>query len=214
MYTFTQCAHHVTTPIIKKLASALFTALIMSQTALYGVDDTSLCDYDLKHHHSHSHHHHRHHSHHHHSHNGITGPTGPTGATGDSGPEGIIGVTGVTGATGVTGVTGLSGASAIIPFASGGPVALTTIAGGLVGNVSGIGFGSNATYSLTAGDINLAGLSNMSFSVPRNGTITDITAYFSTSAALALVGSTVTITAQVYESATPNDTFIPVAGGV
>lgn len=157
---------------------------------------------------------------------GVTGATGATGVTGDTGAAGIAGVTGATGATGIagvtgsTGVTGATGSGAIIPFASGGPAILTTILGGLVGTTSLIGFGSSATgVSILGGTIDLTGtivgpLINFAFSVPRDGVITSIAAYFSTTAALALVGSTVTITAQLFSSPTPNNAFTAVPGAV
>jgi BclB C-terminal domain-containing protein len=94
---------------------------------------------------------------------------------------------------------------------------LTTIAGGLVGIPNFLGFGSSAPSPTVLGaTIDLTGsagqLLNFAFSVPRNGTIVSIDAYFSTVAALTLVGSTVTITAQLYSSTTPNNTFSPIAG--
>jgi BclB C-terminal domain-containing protein len=51
-------------------------------------------------------------------------------------------------------------------------------------------------------------------SVPQNETITSMTAYFSTTTALALVGTTVTLMAQLYESTTPDNAFTPVPGAV
>ena len=48
--------------------------------------------------------------------------------------------------------------------------------------------------------------------MPRDGVITDITAYFSTVLALTLVGGDVTVTAQLYSSSTPDNTFSPIAG--
>ncbi len=50
--------------------------------------------------------------------------------------------------------------------------------------------------------------------MPTAGIITSIAAYFSTASALSLVGTTVTITAQLYQSATPDNTFSPVPGAV
>lgn len=96
-------------------------------------------------------------------------------------------------------------------------MALTTIAGGLVGTVGLVGFGSSGTTALLAGNtIDLTGaagtLLNFSFSVPTSGTITSLTAYFSTTAALSLVGSTITLTAQLFSSTTPDNTFTPVTG--
>ncbi|MDQ0656617.1 exosporium glycoprotein BclB-related protein [Paenibacillus sp. W2I17] len=157
---------------------------------------------------------------------GAVGAAGVTGATGDPGVAGATGVTGATGAAGIagvtgsTGVTGATGSGAIIPFASGGPAILTTVLGGLVGTTSLIGFGSSATgVSILGGTIDLTGtivgpLINFAFSVPRDGVITSIAAYFSTTAALALVGSTVTITAQLFSSPTPNNAFTAVPGAV
>lgn len=43
--------------------------------------------------------------------------------------------------------------------------------------------------------------------MPRNGIITDISDFFSTTLALSLVGSTITIQAQLYSSSTPDNTF-------
>lgn len=134
-------------------------------------------------------------------------PTGPTGATGIQGPQGLQGV---------------AGSSAIIPYASGLPVTLTIIAGGLVGTTALVGFGNSANgVSILGGTIDLSGASivagtpiNMAFSAPRDGTITAISAYFSVTTALSITGTTVTITAQLYRSTTPNNTFTAVPGAV
>ncbi|KKC48166.1 BclB domain-containing protein [Paenibacillus sp. D9] len=96
---------------------------------------------------------------------------------------------------------------------------MTTIAGGLAGTGGLVGFG-NSVSSVNVGGatIDLTGaagtLLNFAFSVPRAGTITSLAAYFSTTASLSLIGSTITITATLYSSATPNNTFSPVAGAV
>ncbi|WP_394927640.1 exosporium glycoprotein BclB-related protein, partial [uncultured Robinsoniella sp.] len=145
--------------------------------------------------------------------------TGATGAAGAAGATGATGAAGATGATGATGAAGLNGGGAIIPFSSGIPITMTTIAGGLVGIPSLIGFGASApsvgilgaTIDLT----NAAGtLTNFAFSVPRAGTITALSAYFSTTLALTLIGSTVTIQAQMYQSTTPNNIFSPIPGAI
>ena len=151
---------------------------------------------------------------------GATGPTGTNGANGDrgpTGPTGITGATGATGSTGPTGSTGAAGASAIIPFASGLPVSLTTIAGGLVGTPAFIGFGSSAPgISIIGNTIDLTNpsgtLTNFAFTMPRDGVITSIDVFFSTTAALSLVGSTITIEAKLYESIAPNNTMTVVPG--
>ncbi|WP_305067727.1 exosporium glycoprotein BclB-related protein [Membranihabitans maritimus] len=112
-----------------------------------------------------------------------------------------------------------SGGGAIIPFSSGLPIVMTTIAGGLVGTSGAVAFGSSANgISLTGGVIDLTGaagtLLNMAFSVPRDGVITSLSGYFSTTVALALVGTTVTVTGQLYSSSTPDNTFTPVPGAL
>ncbi|MDF2929491.1 MAG: Collagen triple helix repeat protein [Anaerospora sp.] len=96
---------------------------------------------------------------------------------------------------------------------------MTTVLGGLLNTNSLLGFGTNADgVTITGGVINLTGgpgiLLNEAFSVPRAGTITSIAAYFTTTAALTLVGSTVTITAQLFSSPTPNNTFTAVPGAL
>ena len=128
------------------------------------------------------------------------GPTGPTGATGAIGPTGPA--AGPTGATGITGPTGPTGASAIIPYASGvTPVALATLVGGLAGIPSFVGFGSAAPgVSALGSTINLAalGLLNYAFSVPRNGTISAISATFTVTAGVFATLGAVSVQAQVY----------------
>ncbi len=62
------------------------------------------------------------------------------------------------------------------------------------------------------GTIDTTALTNFAFSMPRDGTITSIAAFFSTTVALTLVATTVTLNAQLYISTTPDNTFTPVAG--
>ncbi|MGD0032307.1 exosporium glycoprotein BclB-related protein [Paenibacillus illinoisensis] len=150
---------------------------------------------------------------------GAPGSTGVTGATGAPGTTGVTGATGAPGTTGVTGATGTAGAGAIIPYASGLPVALTTVLGGLLNTSSLVGFGNSASgVSVNGGIIDLTGaagtLLNFAFSASRAGTITSLAAYFSTTAGLSLVGSTITITAQLFRSTTPNNSFTAVPGAV
>ncbi|WP_338540288.1 exosporium glycoprotein BclB-related protein [Paenibacillus tundrae] len=150
---------------------------------------------------------------------GTTGVTGATGTAGITGATGTTGTAGVTGAIGTTGATGAAGSGAIIPYASGLPVALTTVLGGLLNTSSLVGFGNSATgISVNGGIIDLTGaagtLLNFAFSASRAGTITSLAAYFSTTAGLSLVGSTVTITAQLFHSTTPNNTFTAVPGAL
>ena len=148
---------------------------------------------------------------------GQPGPTGAAGTNGVTGPTGPTGATGADGVTGPTGPTGIAGSAAIIPFASGLPVSLTTVAGGLVGTPAFVGFGSSAPgLTISGGTINLTNpagtLTNFAFSMPRDGIITSLSAFFSTTAALSLVGSTIQITAQLYRSVTPDNVFTAVPG--
>ncbi|ETT39449.1 hypothetical protein C161_04656, partial [Paenibacillus sp. FSL R5-192] len=150
---------------------------------------------------------------------GVTGATGTAGTTGVTGATGASGTTGVTGATGTTGATGASGSGTIIPYASGLPVVLTTVLGGLLNTSSLVGFGNSSTgVSVNGGIIDLTGaagtLLNFAFSASRAGTITSLAAYFSTTAGLSLVGSTVTLTAQLFRSTTPNNSFTAVPGAL
>ncbi len=94
---------------------------------------------------------------------------------------------------------------------------MTTIAGGLAGLPAFVGFGSSAqgltVLSSTIDITNASGtLSNFAFQVPRDGMITSFSAFFSTTVLLSLIGSTVTVRAQIYQSATPNNVFSPIAG--
>ena len=104
-----------------------------------------------------------------------------------------VGITGATGATGPVG--GLAGIPAFIGFGSSAP-GLTVL-------------GSSIDLTNPSGT-----LSNFAFSMPRAGTITSLSAYFSTTAALSLLGSTITIRAQLYVSNTPNNVFTPIPGAV
>jgi len=146
-----------------------------------------------------------------------TGPTGPTGPAGPIGPEGPtgrpgpIGPTGSTGQIGPTGETGPAGNGSIIPFASGCPATLTTIGPGLAGCYCPVGFGNCTTILSALGPtIDATNLANFGFSVPRDGIITSVAAYFSVTTAKALVASSITIRAQLYRSTTPNNIFTPI----
>ena len=148
----------------------------------------------------------------------ISGVRGAQGLRGLQGPQGPQGPQGLQGLQGLQGTPGLPGAGAIIPYASGTPVGLTTVLSGLIDTVGLIGFGSSATgVSITGGTIDLTGaggtLLNMAFSVPRPGIITSISAHFSTTLGINLALSTVTITAQLYRSLAPlSNVFAPIPG--
>ena len=90
---------------------------------------------------------------------------------------------------------------------------MTTVIGELIGTTSLIGFGSSVTgVSIIGGTIDTTTIANMAFSMPRSGTIASMAAYFSTTVALSLVGTIVTVTAQLYASTAPNNVFTPIPG--
>lgn len=95
---------------------------------------------------------------------------------------------------------------------------MTTAVGGLAETAGLVGFGNSASnVSVAGGFIDLTGsplfpLLDFAFSVPRAGTITSIAAFFSTTVALALVGTTITVTAQLYVSGAPDNIFAPIPG--
>src|SRR5439155_26509343 len=122
------------------------------------------------------------------------------------------GATGETGATGVTGPTGSPGGSAIIPFASGLPVALASTVAEDLGTVGLIGFGSAGPSVTTSTTINLTGGLGLgldyAFSMPEAGTIIAISAFFSVVTAVILPlsplpAADVTVIAELYSSPTP-----------
>lgn len=149
---------------------------------------------------------------------GPPGPPGPQGPPGPPGPPGPAGLPGVAGPPGPPGPAGLPGGGAIIPFASGLPITMATIAGGLVGTAGLVGFGSSASNVTVAGGLIdltctvLGPLLDFAFSVPRAGTITSIAATFSTTVGLTLPGTVVTITAQLYFAPATSNTFAPIPG--
>jgi len=92
---------------------------------------------------------------------------------------------------------------------------MTTVIGELIGTTTLVGFGSSVTgVSALGGTINTTTISDMSFSMPRDGTIASLAAYFSTTVALGLAETTITLTAQVYQSTTPDNIFAPIPGAL
>jgi len=129
---------------------------------------------------------------------GLIGPTGPRGPSGPMGPSGADGPV---------------GRGAIIPFSSGLPASATTALGGAIGLSTAVGFGNSTPGVVVAGGlIDAVELLNMSLSVPRDGLITSVVAYFSTTAELNIIDSEVTVRAQLWRSTTPNNIFEPVPG--
>lgn len=99
----------------------------------------------------------------------------------------------------------------IIPFASGAPVALAAVAGGLVTTGAIVGFGTAfpaVPITLAGTTIDLTGLLfNEAFSVPRTGAVTAISASFTTTVALAALAGTATINAQIYRAPAGSNVF-------
>lgn len=154
---------------------------------------------------------------------GPEGPQGPQGPQGPAGPQGVAGPQGPVGPQGPQGPQGLPGTGAVIPFASGIPVTLETGALNSARQVGLIGFGNSVSVDTLAGglidlSVNASGaLRNMAFSLPRAGTITGISAFFSTSAEVGIPGDAV-INALLYISTgidnISNNLFRPLRGTV
>lgn len=143
---------------------------------------------------------------------GVPGPAGLAGATGATGVSGEVGATGATGFTGATGAAGI-GTGAIIPYASGAPITMTSVSSGQAGTGSILAFGNSLTgIPLANGTIDLAAINNYAFSVPRNGIINSISANFSLSNPLSLIGTNIAITVQLYSSTSSSNVFFPVLG--
>lgn len=123
----------------------------------------------------------------------LEGPVGPIGPIGPIGP---------------------AGNGAIIPYASSLPVTLTSLVGNVAGIPAFIGFGGSAPGLTALGaNIDLTGAVgtalNFAFSVPRTGSITAISAYYSV---ITGAGTPTTIRAALYMSTTPNNNFTLVPG--
>lgn len=97
-----------------------------------------------------------------------------------------------------TGGAGPTGSGGLIPFASGIPVALTTIVGGLVGTTGLIGFGGST-----------AGVSLLGVNIDVTILLFDYS--FRNTVAITLVTTTITITAQVYIAPADSTAFSPPA---
>lgn len=149
---------------------------------------------------------------------GVTGATGVQGNTGATGftpsATGATGPTGGTGPTGPMGPTGATGsAGTIIPFGSGFNTLLSTAVDGSPNNCAILSFGMSDAQSLPNLTDQTTYSSNYAFSLPRDGTISAISAYFSNnSAPFNIVGTTLTITAQLYISSPPSNLFTAIPG--
>ncbi|OUB81425.1 hypothetical protein BK744_00130, partial [Bacillus thuringiensis serovar zhaodongensis] len=129
--------------------------------------------------------------------------TGATGPTGD---------TGLTGATGPTGAVGVTGSGAIIPYASVEPITANTILNAPSLNLGAlVAFGRSTSGILVGGasiDIDTV-LVDYAFVAPRDGTITSLAGFFSSSIAIALL-TPVQVQLQLYRALPADTTFTPV----
>jgi hypothetical protein len=155
---------------------------------------------------------------------GVTGPTGAvgvtgaTGATGVTGPTGATGVTGATGATGPTGsqglqgVTGTNGVSMLLSNAT--SASMATVLGGL-NNTSAVlplaGMVATADTTTISGGVPANYLGDMQI-LPVDVTLGSLSVNFVTSQAMTLVGTTLTMSAQLYKVPSGTTTASPVLG--
>jgi len=94
---------------------------------------------------------------------------------------------------------------------------MTTVAAGSMGKVSLLGFGSSVkNVDVVSGVIDLTGspdtAQDFAMSMPRDGTISSISTFFSTTKAMDLVGTTIMIKAQLYSSSSPDNYFTAIPG--
>ncbi len=108
----------------------------------------------------------------------------------------------------LVGPTTPASTGSIIPFASGLPIALVGAVGGLVATSAGVGFGTAFPgLAIVGNTIDLGILFNESFSAPRSGFITAISATFTITAAVVLALGSATIRAEVYRAPAGSTTF-------
>lgn len=134
------------------------------------------------------------------------------------GPSGIF----ITNAAGD--IISVVGNGSIQMFSSGLPVVLTTVAGGLVGNVTALGTGSAAVPVANAslpGVINLTlnpTLAGFTYDVPRAGTLNSLVSSFLLTVGIALPGTDVVVNTTLYRSPAGNgvvfESLAPLGGSV
>ncbi len=138
----------------------------------------------------------------------IPGPQGPQGVQGIPGLQGPQGIQGIPGPAGV-------GAGAVIPFASGNPFLLSSLATGLAGIPSFLGFGNSAEGLANLGpviDLTSDGATiDFAFVQPRAGTITDFSALFNVALDAGISG-TATVHAAMYTAPQGSNLFTQIPG--
>ena len=153
---------------------------------------------------------------------GHDGHDGKHGKDGHDGHDGFTGPTGPGGATGFTGAPGAGAGGAIIPFASGTPVELISqnpIIPVALETCAVIGFGSSAPVEVINGQLNLTGippgaLLDMAWTMPRDGTLTELSGFYSNIVASGIVpiGGFATVELQIYRAVAPDSNiFVPLS---
>ena len=155
---------------------------------------------------------------------GKRGNRGHRGHDGHDGNDGQDGAAGAAGATGATGATGAPGSSAIIPFASGPPVDMVHVGpdgplldtGGVIGfGVSESGVPVGAEGSAIDPTVSPGTATNMAFSLPRDGALTQLSVFFSNVVQVDIpLGTTLNIITQLFISAAPDNVFTPLPAAV
>lgn len=159
---------------------------------------------------------------------GGTGPAGPKGDQGDPGPKGDQGDPGPKGDQGDPGPKGDQGdpgpagadgddgtSSKVVMSGSAGEAAMTTIAGGLAGTVAVLplnGAVSTAESGSVFGGTVDTTASPYPQTFPADFTLTDFAMSSSLTQALNLLGTTVTMSAQLYTSTLGDNVMSPVPG--
>lgn len=143
---------------------------------------------------------------------GLTGPAGPAGTTGAAGSQGPIGLTGPVGPAGATGPAGSSGSTFLLSGVTDSTGAtMTTIAGGLAGTGAVLplsGSITTATSSTFSGGVPIT-FQNVMQVFPSAVTFSSMSGNFVNGIALALIGSTVTLQAQLYKVVSGTATAVP-----
>jgi len=142
---------------------------------------------------------------------GVTGPAGATGSAGATGATGSTGPAGVTGDVGPTGMTGADGSSAVL--SGNGPLVPTTIAGGLAGAAALLPFSGSLSSPVSANmPVGFQASSGVIQTVPRDESINSVYGWFYNTAAMALIGTTISLEGSVYLSSNPASAPTKVAG--
>src|SRR5690606_33744717 len=130
---------------------------------------------------------------------GPQGPQGPKGPEGPQGPQGPKGPKGPEGPQGPQGPQGEQGPGSIIAFASGGPISLSSALGEDDATGGLVAFGSSIDgISVDNSGIELSDLAfSYAWTMPRDGTITDLSATFVVTSPTTLEGGA-TVYAQLY----------------